>query len=791
MVSTRAGGGGRETSTSAVVGWPTYCGCDSCPPQAGRTTARTAAAKRIAGGIEARWARACVLAALLAPQLGCSAASTMVHSIFPEVPEGRLAVDSVRMVNAGLVDAGTLEGKISTTPTPRFAGVFQGLFYDFQVYDVAAFQRDLARVERYYRGKGFLEVHVRAGRVVHTGKNHVRVEVVVDEGPPTLNRKVTIKGLDGLPGTVTRRVKRAAERALPAGRRFDEVLYKKAQADVLRALTDRGYAYASGQSSAEADLSAHAVDYTFEVKPGLQAVLGPITIQGLDPDGAGPRPQEIGEAPLLRAMDLTPGEPFSTAKLDAATQALLDLEVFSAAHIIPQLSDPPSQTVPLTVELEPTKLRTIRIGGGFEFDAIKTDLHLLLGWENRNFLGDLRDFSAEFKPGVVLYPFRVGNSQLSDYLPEERLTLALEQPGFLEGRTTGFVRPGINVYPLLVEPNPDNTQPVVGYVEPKGAIGLRRTFDKFSVSLAENIQGEIPFHYTSQNITQPLPDIILSYPQLITTLDLRDNTTHPHKGIYLTNDLQVAGGPFGGSGTDLRINPEVRGYISLAKGVTLAMRGTLGFLFAKNYGDYVQNHLDPPETVGGPAPQATGLAVDRDIELVYFRGFFSGGPSSDRGYPLRGVAPHGVVPFLNPQTATQQAATNCDPNAPKYDPAFCAVPIGGFTQWEASIETRFEVSGPLGIALFCDAADVASGEASFHFDHLHLSCGAGARYDTPAGPIRLDIGFRIPWLQVLGHMPTHDDKSNTDSFPELPTEGTTPTIGPIPMSLAFGIGESF
>ena len=171
------------------------------------------------------------------------------------------------------------------------------------------------------------------------------------------------------------------------------------------------------------------------------------------------------------------------------------------------------------MELEPNKLRTLRVGGGFEFDEIKTDLHGLIGWEDHNFFGNLRDFSVEWKPGVVLFPFRVGLYDVSSVLLEERLTLSLEQPGFLEGRTTGFVRPAFNVYPLLVEPNPDPSQPVIGYVEPRAAVGARRPFfsDHFNVQLAENIQGELPFVYT-QNIfnytapTAPLPQILLSYP---------------------------------------------------------------------------------------------------------------------------------------------------------------------------------------------------------------------------------------------------------------------------------------
>jgi outer membrane protein insertion porin family/translocation and assembly module TamA len=32
-----------------------------------------------------------------------------------------------------------------------------------------------------------------------------------------------------------------------------------------------------------------------------------------------------------------------------------------------------------------------------------------------------------------------------------------------------------------------------------------------------------------------------------------------------------------------------------------------------------------------------------------------------------------------------------------------------------------------------------------------MSVGTGARYDTPVGPIRLDLGYRIEPLQVLGY----------------------------------------
>lgn len=704
------------------------------------------------------------------------------------IPDGRSAVDSVHMVNARQLDGDAVAQKLSTTATPKFLGLFRGVVYDYEIFDPSALQRDLARVERYYIGHGFLEAHARAGRVVHISANHVRVEIVVDEGTPTLNRSVRIDGLDALPADVTAAVRDAASSALPAGERFDEDGYAKAKVAVVRALTDRGYAYATAAGDAQIDLGAHTVDYAFTVKPGPSAVYGPITFVGLDPDGLGPAKQEIDEAPLRRALHLEPGEPYSTDAIDTATQALLDLEVLSAVQIVPTLSDPPSPVIPLTVKVEPAKLRVLRLGGGVELDEIKTEAHALVGWEDHDFLGDLRDFSIDFKPGVVLYPTRVDNLvKPTNPLPEERLRVQLRQPGFLEHRTTLFVRPELNVYPMLVEPNPDPTQPVVGYVEPRGAIGVDRRFGKhFVASLAQNVQGEIPFAYIpSLPLAQPLPTILLSYPQLITTLDYRDNPVHPHAGFYLSNDLQVAG--LGGSARDFRVQPEARGYVPIARGVTLAARGSVGFLFAQNYGDYVQNHLSQPPSESGLPGASDRIfgAVDRDIEIVYFRGFFSGGPSSNRGFPLRGIAPHGVVPFLDPASASTQVALGCVPGAPGYEASKCSVPIGGFTLWEASMEMRFDVSGPFGTALFCDAGDVSAQQVDLRFDHLHLSCGAGARYDTPVGPLRLDLGYRIQPLQVLGYA------SETAAAAHDPTEGTQPLLLGIPLAVSFGIGEAF
>jgi outer membrane protein assembly factor BamA len=728
--------------------------------------------------------------------LAAAALSTACSSI----PKGRSAIDTVKVHGNDEVDSGDITDRLATAASPKFLGLMRGVVYDYAIYDESVLQRDMARVERYYRGRGFLDARARAARVTHVSADHVRVDITVDEGPPTLNRDVQLIGIDGLPEPDLRAVRKAAQAALPQGDRFDEDSYKAAQDAITRALMDRGYAYATLKAEAKADLGAHAIDYVFTIVPGIPAVFGSITFLGLDPDGAGPKAAFVDDKPLLRAIDIRPGAPYSASEIDAATQALLDLQVFSSVRIQPTLSDPPSRDVPLVVEVAPASLRLWRLGGGAEFDAIKTDVHGLVGWEDRNFLGGLRDFNVEFKPALVLYPTRINNIEPpTKVLFGERLRAQFRQPGFIEARTVGFIQPEFNVFPLLVDSNPPAGSPVVGYVEPKASVGLNRRFGKHvNATLAYNVQAEFPFPYIqgdTPDARQQISDLSnlgLLFPQLITTLDFRNDAIHPHKGFFLSNDFQVAGLPGTSLPSDFRVQPEARGFIPIAHGITLAVRGKLGFLFAfaDNYGTAFRNDLNMV-TAGNAQAVVESPELNSDIQTVYFRGFFTGGPSSNRGFSLRGASPWGVVPFLSPATSTAQVnactktmEVNGRP-VQSLDLQDCLIPIGGFTLWEGSVEVRFDVSGPLGVALFCDTGDVSPKTFNLRFDYLHMSCGAGARYDTPVGPIRLDLGYRVQPLQIVGF---HDERA---AFAHDNTYGDQPRIFGIPMTASFGIGEAF
>jgi outer membrane protein insertion porin family/translocation and assembly module TamA len=701
---------------------------------------------------------------------------------------GQYAIDTVTVRGADKVDADDVTGKLATEDSPKFLGVFRGFLYDYEIFNRATLQRDLARVERYYRARGFYEAHARAGRVLTTSEGHVRVEIVVQEGPPTVNRGLKILGIEGLSAEVQKAVRTAALLELPTGKPFEEDKADKCTKSAQKALTDVGYAYAKVDRDSLLDVVNHAADTTLTVVPGETAHFGAITFDGLDPPG--PRKQEIPEAPLRRALDMKEGEPYSTEKLDYAEQALLDLEVFAAVKMTPDLSHPETRIVPVQIHVEPSKLKQIRLGGGLEFDELKTEVHGIVGWEDHNFLGGLRDFSIDFTPGVVLYPTRVDNITAPDHLfPEEKLRAQLKQPGFIEGRTTGFIRPEYNVFPLLVENNPRPTDPVIGYREFKTGIGVERTFyKKLYVNVSYQAQIETPFSYLG-DLDPNLQQIVILYPEIITRLDFRDDHNHPHFGFFVSNDFQIANGFLGGEAKDVKIQPEVRTYLPIGPKVTFATRASLGMLFPalSTYGSTIENGLNDAN-----APETKQRVTD--IETTLFRGFTSGGPTTNRGFPIRGVAPYGVIPFLNPSTAAQQAQASCNP-AFRNDPtryagdAACGVPIGGFTLWEFSNEIRFDIKGPLSAATFCDMGDVSPHEigqsGGLRLDHLHLSCGVGGRYDTPVGPIRVDVGYRVQPLQVVGY------KDEAAAAAADPSNGSPPRPLGIPIALAIGIGEAF
>lgn len=93
--------------------------------------------------------------------------------------------------------------------------------------------------------------------------------------------------------------------------------------------------------------------------------------------------------------------------------------------------------------------------------------------------------------------------------------------------------------------------------------------------------------------------------------------------------------------------------------------------------------------------------------------FFAGGPGSVRGFTLN---------RLGPLDAEDR-------------------PIGGNSLLEGSVELRFPITGDFGGVLFLDFGNVFRAPLAYELGNLRYAVGPGIRYNTPIGPIRLDVGF--------------------------------------------------
>jgi outer membrane protein assembly factor BamA len=668
-----------------------------------------------------------------------------------DYPAKAPVVSDIQIEGAGKVDIEPALDGLATASSPKFLGIWDGVVFDYEVFEQTSLERDLARLRRYYRARGYYEARVQAARVITVDAHHVRVEIRVSEGEPVrLGSAVQTPGENRLPFDVAAavRVKR-----LSPGEIFDEDEYEGAKRDIVHGLADRGYAYAKIKAHADVDIARRTANVVIEVDAGKRARYGPVRIVGLT---------EVPEGPVRDNLGLVEGNEYSRSDIEDARTALVNLGVFATVDIRQDLSKPDSGVVPITVLVKEAPLRTVRLGGGVRFDVLELSSRLTLGWEHRNFFGGMRKFSIDTHPGVVFYPTRIDNWEAPDeFLFRNFARAELRQPAFIESRTTGFVAGEFNIYPVLY-PNhePDPNENLLGYREVKGQTGVERAFLDHHLYLTPsyNFQMNKPFAYRGDT---PLEIAYISYPQLLAVLDFRDDPIATHSGVVVTTAFQVAGHGFGGSASDVKVQPEVRGYIPISKSVTLATRATLGLLFPSNYGSKLQS---------GGVIDPTDPEVLRDEQLVLLRGFFSGGPTSNRGYPFRGVGPQGILGFLLPNTgAACTDVNNVD----------CLRALGGLTLWEASVELRLPFLGPLGTAIFVDASDVAQETFQIRLDYPHLSAGLGLRYGTPVGPIRLDFGYRVPYAQHIGQK----------DLPE--TEGIQNTIFGLPLAIHFALGEAY
>jgi outer membrane protein assembly factor BamA len=188
--------------------------------------------------------------------------------------------------------------------------------------------------------------------------------------------------------------------------------------------------------------------------------------------------------------------------------------------------------------------------------------------------------------------------------------------------------------------------------------------------------------------------------------DTRDNALDAHKGIYESFELGITPEVLGASVSFSRLTAQTA-YYKKIKGNTI-WANSLRLGFEKPFSG---SHV--------PLSEA----------------FFSGGGSTLRGFPLNGAGPQRTISACG----TPGDVSTCAP---------ITVPVGGNQLFIVNSEFRIPVpldlpllGNKLGIATFYDGGNVFR-TIGFHGQYTN-TFGAGLRYSTPVGPVRIDIGHNL------------------------------------------------
>jgi hypothetical protein len=328
--------------------------------------------------------------------------------------------------------------------------------------------------------------------------------------------------------------------------------------------------------------------------------------------------------------------------------------------------------------------------------APEWDVHLLGRYRHNDLLGGMRQLTLEERPRAIVqqrFPMsgtpRFGNTAVAE----------LRQPGFLEPRVLANAKMS-----YALGPDPFDT---FFRHQVDSELGAQRMFllGLFSARLAlHNSIYRVPAGERRFDGSPPPASSLLTYVEETVRLDLAHSLLQPmqtssaetpRRGATLQLSLHEAGHGLPSDWDFVRFMPDARGYIPLFSHVSLALRFALGFLFVTR----AAPALDELSRELGP----------RDDRL---RG---GGATSNRGF-LPGTLGDGIE--------------------------------GGVRRWEASVELRVPLGSDIGLVGFCDAGDV-NRAPRFRFDYPQAAAGFGLRYYTLIGPIRLDLAWKLPGLQVL------------------------------------------
>jgi outer membrane protein insertion porin family len=389
---------------------------------------------------------------------------------------------------------------------------------------------------------------------------------------------------------------------------------------------------------------------------------------------------------ISHAIGLERGEPVSQSKLFVTERNLYRLGIFSRVNVdlVPAGLDETERDV--LIRVEEGKARSVLYGVGWDSE---TGVRGSLSFTDNNVFGRAYSLRTDLRWSQRDKRFHILLSQ--PYLGQHPVSLT----------TTLFYEQ---------ESPSDRPYEVTRYggrVEAVRVIGNRRVSFGFDYRIVEPSVDPGIASNAIERLDQPY-QVTSFVPSFF--WDRRDDPISPTRGWSSLAQLQYAF-PVPAFSTDtefLKVFLQQTGYYNLGRPGVLAASVRFG-------------SIQPYKAI----PSSGGIMLDfpsRNVPIA--ERLFAGGDATNRAYSQDDLGIRGETLILNP-------------NGGGY------VPVGGDGLLLFNLEYRFPVYSDFGGTLFFDSGNVWADWRSIRIGELKNGVGLGARYNSPIGPVRAGIGFKL------------------------------------------------
>jgi outer membrane protein assembly complex protein YaeT len=601
-------------------------------------------------------------------------------------------------------------------------------------YSGALLRRDEQSIGSLYQSNGFRDVAVTHKLVDgYKGKpDNLAVFIDIQEGPQYFIHNLDVQGAAKLD-----KAQLLSQLSSVEGQPFSEYNVAVDRDTVLQQYSTRGFPNATFEWSSKPASEAHQTDLTYVIHEGQQEFVRDILISGL---------QNTRRSLVDRNMLLKAGDPLSPTAMRESQRRLYDLGVFARVDTAIQNPDGDSGEKYVLYDMEEAHKYSTATGFGAEFARIggcSTCLEAPQG-------------QTGFAPDFTLDVSRLDLWGLGQSLSFRGRVSTLEQRALINytvPRLRGNEKLTLS-YTILY----DNSKDVRTFTAQR---------EEGSVQLSERLSKSITFlyRYTYRHVTvdqstlkiSPLLIPLFSQPDRVGEVswsmvqDRRDDPIDTHKGVYNTMDIAAAPHAFGSEITFGRFLGRNATYHPIGKKLVLARATSFGIVHP------LQNVADPNTAI--PLPEH----------------FFSGGATSERGFPDLQAGPRDTV---------------------------TGFPLGGTALLMNQVELRFPLLGEnMGGVLFHDMGNVYSSPSNISFrtdqhglsdfDYMNHAVGFGIRYRTPIGPVRLDLAYSINPPRFIGFSGSFSDLLNAGQYPCQTQPASCVAQSISHFQFFFSIGQTF